>query len=61
MDRTLGFSLVNLEIFNPVHFVVASCIILLFEGGKITFDPDLIREDRLEIRGLLGQSMGSSC
>jgi len=37
-----------------------SCIILLFEEGKITFDPDLIRDDRLEIRGLLGQSMGSS-
>ena len=36
-----------------------SCIILLFEPDKIRFDQDLILSEKIEVRGLLGQSMGS--
>lgn len=38
----------------------ASSLILLFEPGRITFDADLIAatQQGLEIRGLMGQSMG---
>lgn len=38
-----------------------SCIILLFEPHKIRFDEDLLEasEKNIEMRGLLGQSMGS--
>jgi len=37
-----------------------SCLILLFEPGKIVLDPDLIAHSarKREVRGLLGQSMG---
>lgn len=37
-----------------------SCIILLFEEGKIVFDEDLVRNSaqKVETRGLLGQSLG---
>jgi phosphatidylserine decarboxylase len=37
-----------------------SCLILLFEPGKIAFDQDLIDTSmkKMEVRGLLGQSLG---
>ena len=37
-----------------------SCLILLFEPNRIVFDPDLIEvsERKIEVRGLLGQSLG---
>lgn len=37
-----------------------SCLILLFEPGKIVFDQDLvdISAKKMEVRGLLGQSLG---
>lgn len=37
-----------------------SCLILLFEPGRIVWDPDLIDASsrKIETRGLLGQSMG---
>ncbi len=37
-----------------------SCLILLFEPGKIVFDQDLIEASlsKIETRGLLGQSLG---
>lgn len=37
-----------------------SCLILLFEKGKIAFDQDLIdtSKRKIEMRGLLGQSLG---
>ncbi len=37
-----------------------SCLILLFEPGKIAFDRDLIDSSmkKMEVRGLLGQSLG---
>ena len=40
-----------------------SSLILLFEPGRIHFDADLIEasKKKIEIRGLLGQSMGRSC
>lgn len=39
-----------------------SCIIILFEKDKIQFDQDLIEASlqKIEIRGLLGQSMGKT-
>jgi phosphatidylserine decarboxylase len=39
-----------------------SCVILLFEPGKIIFDQDLIDTSmkKIEARGLLGQSLGRS-
>ncbi|MBS0620725.1 MAG: phosphatidylserine decarboxylase [Verrucomicrobia bacterium] len=39
-----------------------SCLILLFEPKKIVFDADLIQTsiEKIEARGLLGQSMGRS-
>ncbi len=39
-----------------------SCLILLFEPGKIIFDPDLIlfSSKKMEVRGLIGQSLGKS-
>lgn len=39
-----------------------SCIILLFEKGRIKFDADLLRNSAkgIETKGLLGQSMGHS-
>ncbi|MBY0530285.1 MAG: phosphatidylserine decarboxylase [Rhabdochlamydiaceae bacterium] len=39
-----------------------SCLILLFEPGKIVFDQDLIEASlsKIETRGLLGQSLGRS-
>ncbi len=37
-----------------------SCLILLFEPGRIVFDQDLIdiSSKKMEVRGLLGQSLG---
>jgi len=37
-----------------------SCLLLLFESGKIVFDQDLIDPSlqKMEVRGLLGQSLG---
>ncbi|MBS0604886.1 MAG: phosphatidylserine decarboxylase [Verrucomicrobia bacterium] len=37
-----------------------SCLILLFEPGRIEFDQDLIEHSsrKMEVRGLLGQSLG---
>ena len=37
-----------------------SCLILLFEPGRIAFDQDLIdtSSKKMEVRGLLGQSLG---
>lgn len=39
-----------------------SCLILLFEPDKIIFDQDLINfsSKKMEVRGLLGQSLGKS-
>jgi phosphatidylserine decarboxylase len=39
-----------------------SCLILLFEPGRIVFDQDLIDTSmkKMEVRGLLGQSLGRS-
>lgn len=39
-----------------------SCLILLFEPGRIVFDQDLIDHSarKMEVRALLGQSMGRS-
>lgn len=39
-----------------------SCLILLFEEGKITFDSDLVLASSrtIEVRGLLGESLGVS-
>ncbi len=39
-----------------------SCLILLFEPGRIVFDEDLVQASfhKIETRGLLGQSLGSS-
>ncbi len=39
-----------------------SCIILLFEKGRIKFDADLLKNSAngIETKGLLGQSMGAS-
>lgn len=39
-----------------------SCIIVLFEKNTIRFDEDLLEcsKNRMEVRGLLGQSMGTS-
>jgi phosphatidylserine decarboxylase len=39
-----------------------SCLILLFEPGKIVFDQDLINAslEKVEVRGLLGQSLGQA-
>lgn len=39
-----------------------SCLILLFEPGKIQFDADLLEASQrgLEVRGLLGQSLGKA-
>jgi len=36
-----------------------SCVILLFEPGKIKFDEDLLAVKDMEIRGLFGQSLGA--
>lgn len=38
----------------------ASCIILLFEPGRIAFDSDLLACRDMEIRCLFGQSMGTA-
>jgi phosphatidylserine decarboxylase len=37
-----------------------SSVVLLFEPGRIAFDPDLIAasEQRIEVKGLMGQSLG---
>ena len=39
-----------------------SCIVLLFEPGRIQFDQDLIEASQkgIEVRGLLGQTLGRS-
>lgn len=38
----------------------ASALILLFEPNAITFDPDLTAQKNMEIKCLMGQSMGSN-
>lgn len=37
-----------------------SCLILLFEKGRILFEKDLVQasKERIEVKGLLGQSLG---
>ena len=39
-----------------------SCLILLFEPNRIVFDQDLVEfsEKKMEVRGLLGQSLGKT-
>jgi phosphatidylserine decarboxylase len=40
-----------------------SCLILLFEPDRIRFDADLIKysAQKIEVRGLLGSSLGKAC